>query len=423
MYQNNPGRIEKEAVAMPADSEMIISPAALAFHKLLFEKRKQGYERNDRNEFDARYADPAYYYTNKKNQLIKNPKKVSGSVLKSNSHFSLEKVYRKKKLVGFRIKRNDRSKNNPEMRAFSGVVWATTDNVKARELRTLFRRRSGIHDMRVYQEGNGFVLEFKTVNGFQRINATPARMQRDTLLEYSERMQSTMFRSYSKMLNRRSKQMERSIKRDERNEQRWFTNVTNDSIAAWNKAAPQMNADEKSMDFDSWANYFAKEKRKIILKEMQNSFSSIQVTEGSSGKGTVQANLLYQALTISGFGIYNCDHCGELPDPVSVDAVFAVNGQDKRINPSNVYVIDREINTSTNFFKQNRKGMSITYNGPGRNALIIIDNSGQLAYVDEKSFDTAEQKGGQTIFQAVLISSIPASPAQLRDLLLGAENE
>jgi hypothetical protein len=428
VYENSPGKVDNDNQVGKAGLVDVGQAANFSFAVKAFydwAQKKSQWNANlrgtkyDTLDFDSRYDDNHYSYTSEKEK--------AGLIFKrdyspNDNSFRLQKTYHHKGDVCFKIVHKYRTYNNPEISAFSGVNWETKDALTSGEIKQLFREQSGINDIRIIDDGDGFILEFKTKKGKIQIHAVPSYLQQGKPVEYREKSQASMFKRYNKVLNKRragfNKMVENNKNDIDQTDSDVDADMKMDSVSYWNKIQPKMNADEKSMDYKNWLGYYKKQMPALIKQDQVNDFAYVQVTEGSSGAGQVQAEALYQELKVSGFGIYNCDHCGALPAPIAMNAQFEVQGMVSP-NASNVYVIDRNINSSTNFFNRGGNMVNITYNNGSKTSLIIIGDDGKLYYTDSDAFQTGTRmNNGNTRYPATMITDQPASPQQIRDLIL-----
>ncbi len=419
-YLNNPGKVEKDNADTATQPETF-SEALISFYNWRDLQRisEKGFDFDeyDTTDSDTRYASTDYIYERKKKAF---EEKNSGSVIKNSSYFSLQKTFHRKDTTCFKIARLSRLNfNNPELSAYAGVTWMTTDKINSREMRRLFHKRSGINDCRITQEGDGFVLEFKTLTGFKKINAVPSRMQNGHPVEYKEKFQNSLYRRYSRQLTRREWHLDRTALRNMKKMAAQSPKtkiISTDSILYWKKVKPQMTPAERKMDFNAWMAYYEEQLPKLI--QWENSFKSGMVMEGVKGAGNAQAEALYQALSISSFGIFNCDGYPPLQNPVATNAKIDVQGM-KDVHTTNIYLINKDVNTSVNFMSWRQEPINIKYDSQGKNVLIGIDAQGRIYFTDENAFGQATREGDNTRFPAVLVTDKPATPQQLRDLISG----
>ncbi|MEO5645034.1 MAG: hypothetical protein ABIQ40_11105 [Bacteroidia bacterium] len=431
VYENSPGKVENDNAAAGklavAAKDLGFSIAVKEFYNWSQRRKEWNNEKTDNIDpydtlaFDERYNDTSFVYTGKKKY---HDGKYTSSIFEN--AFSLHKTYRLGDTMCFTLVRNNSYGNNPEVTSFSGIHWKTTDIGKDKELKQLFRKKSGIHDMRIYENGgDGFILEFKTKKGKKQIHAVPTNLRNGKPVVYSQKVQATMYKRYTRGLEKRKKKLSMEIVKTKKElNESLISSAANkelemDSAGYWKQLAPKMNEKEKAMDYDAWLNYYNATLPAIVKAEQSNDFAYIQVTEGSQGAGKMQAEALYQELKLSGFGIYNCDHVSNLPAPVAMNATFEVPGMSAP-TASNVYVIDRDINTSTNFFNRGGSNVNITYNKGSKTSLIIIDEAGRLFYTTAGAFGSGVNSGnGNTRYPATMITDQPASPQQIRDLISG----
>jgi hypothetical protein len=403
IYQEHLGKTDNPVAVEEEDTDYL---PAFAFHRRTLVDLRRMPKLMDTTSLDARYADITYGYMEKN-------KKYAAAAAKDfffASHWSLKKIVSKKAYCCFKINRRYRNGNNPEMSAFSNVIWKTTDNVRTKELKRLFRKKNGINDIRIYFDGSGFQLEFKTYNGFRTIAAVPVRVINNKTVEYTAAMNRSRYKLYSRMLDQRKRRLTKDIKNNKNNVARWKRKLSADSVRHWKKLRPVMSQHQKNMSYAEWVAFAGKQK---FNSSAMNPMYSL------SAAGREYNSQAYQKLSTFRFGIFNCDHTLPLPEPQEIFALCNVNGV-KSKGTSTIYLLDQ------------RRNMTITYNAMDESspvpiafgkthsyALVAISWDGLVSVGDADAFRTRRPIDDHTcVFETTSVSDQPLSAQDLRMLLL-----
>ncbi|MBI3512093.1 MAG: hypothetical protein HY064_15655 [Bacteroidetes bacterium] len=414
-YQENTGSVESDN-SSNALTVQLPSEAVQKFCTKMKELSKKRPRQFDPNDLDTRYNDLDYYYDQRKGTY----RGFFKTKTAQQNVFRLHKNYHHKGTTCFYLERMlAHNNNNPELRAFAGVKWMTTDNLRTKEMKDLFRKRSGINDVRIYDDGDGFILELKTPKGFRKINVVPVHLLKSGPKEINERSKNSMFRRYTRALDKRKNSMTHSIQRMGKRNAGLLKELSQDSLNAWKDCKRLMNDSEANFDFAGWMDYYKNEFPKLMGNNAAF-YPYGNYPNGVADAQTQQNELVYQSLSIASFGIYNCDHCGDIPDPVNVRTDFKVNDS-ATVATANLYLIDRDVNSATSFFPDKGGKPLVTYNKTGTNVMVIVDKKGKLFYVNENAFLDGKKMNGNTRYDAALISEKPATLEQLRNIIFGEE--
>lgn len=407
VYQSSPGGIEqKDAVAMPKVA-FSFSTAAQRFKSVTYEKLKKRPTLGDTLSLDARYEDTNYVYMTKSIHARGNERIVK-RWYRGATNWQLRKISAGKGNTCFMLTRIPyRYDNNPEMQAFAGVMWQASDPVSRKEFKKYFSRNSGINDIRMsYDGGASFTMELKYPWGYKQISVTPVKIFARKPVAYSDKICARMFRNYSRSLHRRKVKLDRGITIRFRRLQSWKRAAARDSVACWQHLNRLMNAKEKPMNYPEWVNYLKAE---------------TAINDSINGKrGLAQADAVYQALSLDGFGIYNCDQIRRIQNPVEVYAM-SVSGDGKAVASTRMYVIQKKKNMV--FCYYNSDGATkIAYGKDAENKLLAVSPDGSLAYTDENDFTRMQKTSMRTYaFPSRQIATKPVSPEELRNILFPAE--
>ncbi len=403
VYQENLGKTDNSADNINEDQDYF---SAFAFRRRTQLDLSRMPRSMDTASVDYRYADLSYSYMSKdKNYITSAGKKIIKA-----SHWSLRKVINKKGYCCFKINRRYRSGHNPEMSAFSNVLWKTTDNVRSKELRRLFRKKNGVNDLRIYYDGNGFQLEFKTFDGFKTISATPVRMFNDSLVEISPSIIRSRYKLYSRMLEQRKKSVVKDIKHNKNYVARWKKKLSADSVRHWKRLRPTMSENQKAMTYGEWIAFARKAKFNSSVLNPAYSLAS------AGQQYNAQA---YQRLSTFKFGIFNCDHTLPLPEPVEVFAFCNVDGV-RNENISTIYLLDQKKNMTIAYEANGNSGpLPIAFGKTHSYALVAVSADGKVSVGDVNAFNERKHVDVRICsFETTSVSDQPLTTAELRELIL-----
>ncbi|MDQ3111659.1 MAG: hypothetical protein M3R17_17355 [Bacteroidota bacterium] len=414
VYEDKPGSVEQKQETVLTKTPFVLSAAVQRYRFKTMAMLKKRPSLGDTLSFEARYEDTNYVYM--KRVVRSNLKSTSRAwQLKSSASWQLRKVPAGKGNTCFMLNRilyNHKKKslynaNNPELQAFAGVLWQATDPISRKEFRAYFSRRAGITDVRVeYDGGADFTLELKYLWGFKRISVTPVKIVNKKPVAYSEKSCARRFKNYTKGLNRRKIKLHRENARSLRNLLSWKRAAGRDSVTHWNDLRGVMNAEEQPMDYNNWVSYTRDQSFKL------------DSTNGVAGAS--QTTAVYQALSIQGFGIFNCDQIRRILKPVEVFAM-AMTPDGKARPSSTIFVIDKDKNMV--FSYSNYTGSTkIIYGENAQNKLLSVAPDGSLAYTDETEFTRMQKVTPGTFgFPSREIATKPVSAEELRKIMFPSE--
>ncbi|HLG02890.1 MAG TPA: hypothetical protein VI731_04805, partial [Bacteroidia bacterium] len=370
---------------------------ALAFRNSTLNSLRNRPARVDTTDFETRYSDLTY----------KNETKAYDLNLNKNysSHLYLEKVVSTKNYTCFIIRKRFRSNRlNPELSAFGRMVWKTTDAVKSKAIKRLFRKKkSGINDLRIYRNGSDFTMEFKTNDGFKTVGVEPVRLAGKKTKAYPRQLLKSRYRLYTRLLEQRKRKMTRMIERRLELEKRWNAKLAGDSVRCWNKLRPRMNTHQQSMNYKQWVDFC-----RAYKFEAPSDASRLIMA------ATQYQKVAFQRLSVVRFGIFNCDHTLPLPEPQQVFAICE-SPDGTRAQVQNIYLLDKNKNMVLNYSAFTRGDpVAIAFGRFHNYILFAVDWNGNLLIADEHAFKSRKVIGQQAFFQATPIGDGPMTPQEIR---------
>jgi hypothetical protein len=161
----------------------------------------------------------------------------------------------------------------------------------------------------------------------------------------------------------------------------------------WDFNKPLMTPEEMKMTKEDWVDYFDQNKESMLKryaeyedKEVQQCLERVKEMERAQ-KNRVAINnadnAVRQRLSISSFGIYNCDQIQRLFEPLIVYADYS-DQQNNKIIPIFIYIIDEKINGLLRYdgfmgYSPNR----FAYSPKSETTLLAFDADGN-AYIYNK---------------------------------------
>lgn len=353
----------------------------------------------DTTDFDRRYEDTCYFGTYRSRINNANNQKAFVDKQRASSRLYCRRRASGADYTVISLEQVSASYGmNPELAAYAGYFWKIDGKMSGRQVSTRFGRKSGINDMRIIQDGTDYYLEMKYFWGYDRIKAEPVKLDdKKKPVSLKDDKKSRLFRSYDTRLENRRKQMNRNNDHQKRKHLTRVQRAHNDSIRVWKGLNKEMNDEEKAMDFPAWKDYVKKQRIKM--------FATIL-----NGK-TAGESAAYQALSISGMGIFNCDQVFRMTKPKefvakTIKVVGAV------IVPVCIFVIDKAKNMVFRYGgvwageqKPRRDGVAGSYDQGSTNQMLATDAEGNLYQVTEQEFgDQAVQGTRDMDFSGVPLS-------------------
>lgn len=300
---------------------------------------------------------------------------------------------------------------NPELSAYSGYYWKVNGKMSEKEVSNRFGRKSGINDCRLLQNGTDYMLELKYYWGFDTINAEPIQLDKNgNAVSLSDERKERMFNAYTKRLDGRRNQMVRDNARQVHFQNTRVQRAHNDSVRVWRGIHKEMNEMEKPMNFATFRDYASGERIRSY-QAIMNSYTNAR-------------SAAYQALSVAGMGIYNCDQVSRMEKPRDfVARTISIVGT--VVTPVAIYVVNKVRNMvftySSNGFL-NLDGVKGSYDSNSRNSLLATDMDGNLYYSNEDQFDSATMGIDMRLeFEAVQVSGPNATPETVRQAVFSAQ--
>jgi hypothetical protein len=420
-YLSNPGSVESDSISVttPAARQAAVSDfqfaqkegldsllnTTAAVNRYLINIAAITRPRvKDTTSFDRRYADTSYFGEHRSfaGSLRGWKQKQARS-----SHLFIRKRASGKNYTVVSIEaRKGYFQSNPELGAYRGYYWKIDGNIRGGQISKKYGRKSGINDCRILQEGGEYFIELKYYWGFERLRAEPVTLDSENKPKsLSERRQKTLYDHYSRRLNHRRKQMDRGNEREVKRQERKEDRMHNDSIRAWRSAKPCMTAEEEAMTYEEFHAYAKAEKIRMLAPVLNK-----EVNAGSA---------VYQALSIEGMGIFNCDQIARIAKPKQILAkTIAVAGA--VIVPVIIYVVDKVRNMVFTYSGGGGNGVPATYGEDTRNYLLATDKEGNLYRTTDTQFDQRSAVGPDEFqFEADKISGPATTPQSVREAVFG----
>lgn len=400
VYESSPGEVESvaagTATVMP-DTAASFSEA-VAFYNGKIRKIRRGNRMADTLSFDSKYADTNYIGED----LVKvSARYTRAQKAKRFSRFYLRKYAGGKDYTCVKIERTrDKYKGNPELTAYRGYYWKLDRKMRGPELRKKYGSKSGICDLRIINDGGEFFIELKYYWGFDRIKATPVRLNSDRKpVEVNDMMKSRMHRNYTRNLNSQRRSSARRVSRELRTFKHAMQKASADSLEVYNRTIKHMDADEAAMSRREWENYVTRENVRVF----------------SANAPDVNAtSAVYQALRVRGMGIYNCDQVRRLTHPVT-KMLKTISTTAGAIVPVMVYVVSKTANMVLSYYQNGRGGIEFSYGRKDVNNMVAIDQEGNVYVVDEEDFPAMADAGHNKVeMEGALIEGEPNNPEVIR---------
>lgn len=353
-----------------------------------------------------RFADTSYFYLHKKRTVLgaKPEKKSQEEYLYSKSPIYLKTVKREKGdpkgIVKFRVMQRIQSRNivlNNEIRAFDNMVMVYEGPMSQPEFRNHFIKKRRYCDMRFVHspKSTGIDLQLKDGNGFETLEAS-VYSEKDNDGMAVRKLDNT-YRRYSTALRRNQKKFDQEITRT-RDRNRKHTEAVESQM--WRTIRANMSDEERAMTKEQWLDYY---------KELRASMAE---------RETIQANIS-RNLSISGFGVFNCDQIKRLESPVKILASYT-NQQGKEFDAATTYVIDSKIRgvlTYSGAYAGLKEG-EIALNPKTTKAILVVGKNGGVGVINGEAIKAMQIKGRHASFR---ITEVETSLANINDLqaLLG----
>lgn len=402
-YLESPGSVEQEMIPAVSEVRSPLTSAVQYYISNIWEAAARPLTR-DTTSFDRRYSDTAYlgmvkYQSNEDEYYYRNKREAS-SKLYLRKHGSGDD-YTLVRIAGVKT-----YNKNPELNVYDGYYWKIDGKMSGAQLRTEYGRKTGINDCRIIQEGGEYFMELKYSWGFKRIKAEPVKMTRNKKASYlGDQTKDHLFRQYTKRLNYRRNKHAKDINQHVVNYKREVKRATRDSVRVFERTKPVMIDSEQTMVFTGWNTYVNAERERTMTAQQR------------AWKATGN---VYQALTVSGMGVYNCDQVRRLVNPVRA-VTTKVKAAGVAIVPFIIYVIDKARNMVLTYSGNGGGGVPITYGKNATNSLLMVDGTGSLYMSTPEQFNTGVENGNGDSFEGQLISGPDANPETVRQAVFGEE--
>lgn len=401
-YLESPGAVEQEKIEVAPKAEAPMS-AAVQYYVSNILSAAPAPLTKDTTSFDNRYSDTAYIanvkYENRKDDFYFKRKREASCKLYLRKHGS-GADYTLVRIAGVKGYHKDR-----ELNVYDRYYWKIDGKMSGSQLKQEYGRKTGINDVRVINESGQYYLELKYSWGFKKIAAEPVKMDdHHKAKSISDVMKNQLFRQYSGRLDNRRKSMDRENQRVVKSYQRKLNRSSRDSVLVFDRSKKFMDDSEATMEFNPWNTYVADE-RERTKTAMQRAWEAT---------GNV-----YQALSVAGMGIYNCDQIRRLVNPVS-KVTSAVKTASAAVVPLIIYVIDKARNM---VFSYSGTPVKISYSRNATNTLLMVDGTGSLYMTDPEQFKTGIQSENGETFEGTMISGPQTSPQTVREAVFGPSPE
>jgi hypothetical protein len=399
VYESSPGEVESVATTRtPSVDSIAPLSKAVAYYNDNIRKVNRGYFLGDTLSFESRYADTNYIGEH----LVKVSARWSrAQKAKRFSRFYLRKYAGGKDFTCVRIERTrDNYVKNPELSAYKGYYWKLDRRMRGPELRKKYGNKSGISDIRIINDGGEFFIELKYYWGFDRIRATPVRLNSDRKpIDVNEIQKSRLNRNYTRHLNAQRRSDARKVSHKVRVFNRKKLKASADSANVYNRTIKYMDETESAMTRKQWDQYAMQENIRIYNAKNPSANS---------------VSAVYQTLQISGMGIYNCDQVRRLTNPVT-KVLKTITTNAGAIVPAVVYVVSKTANMVLSYFQGSRGGIEFSYGKKDVNSLVAVDKEGMVYVVDEEDFPNMADAGRDRVdMEADPVDGEPSNPEVIR---------
>ncbi|MFM9985190.1 MAG: hypothetical protein ACKVOK_08165 [Flavobacteriales bacterium] len=282
----------------------------------------------------------------------------------------------------------NRTGQNKEYDKLGVDCWMADTGLKSKEFRKMYAGKKLYTDMRVEQSGDGYLLRLKGENGISEILVEPMKaikQKRKTLYTEDE----INYKAYRKELNRKQKRFDKAVMRKMRRTKKWMDESnkavrTDETI--WVDSKPYMNKTELALNFEKWKEYcdsIAFNEKNILDASKADAFN------------------FTRSLSLSGFGIFNCDQVRRLRAPVQVLASYSdTSGNTTPVEIT--YVVIPRMNGVLSFISNPKKqNNSILLEGFADFALVTINESNGISLVNRSEMGIKKFEEGKEYSFAV----------------------
>jgi hypothetical protein len=405
VYKGKPG--EKTEVREAVVQNPVTLTKAMLMFKSLQQRRLP--KIGDTTHFDERFEDLSYAYLTKRKDTY--DKKGKLKFIYGLQRINLRKTGSGKNCTYFTIS-FVKWPNHRELGIYSPYTWCIDQKMNAKSFKAMYGKNVEFVDARVKYEGGQHTLVLKNRFGFKEIPVKLGRMRDKKFEPVSKTNADRLHRGYVRQLSICKRSFERSITKEKKTYAKRMLQVKKDSLKVWNTIREEMTAEEKSMTTDEW---FAEYKR--IL--------NIEISAMDSLAGNL--NNVLRSLTLTGFGVYNCDQIQRLDRPVEVFTILNTPEAPQGFNAQTIYVIDKRDNSVLTYYaggygtiapKAKDKAIWTAFSPYSQNTMLGVDDKGNMAVVKSEGFDGRNfTRNREEEFDANLTTGNASTVADIRKLI------
>lgn len=288
----------------------------------------------------------------------------------------------------------------PELNAFSGTVFVMEGKMKYSDFNGRYGTKMKFSDIRIQLDGDNAQLEMKSYKGYTTVNANLARLNpKDSIENIQTKTLASIRMSYNRSLNNRRKGVTRNVNDQV---QRYNAALAINKKAGrkeWKRVQKYMSVEELAMSYDQWISYYTR-----LAMPQDNRPEVIRY------------------LSVSGFGIYNCDQVERLEQAIFAKATFK-DEQGLMQRSKTTYVIDGRMNGVLTYNEERgRYKYDANYFALDKSAntvLMMILADGKLGYVTAGDVHTARENrdGNKVEFAIKTVNPDEVSLDELRTRL------
>jgi Leucine-rich repeat (LRR) protein len=336
--------------------------------KIYHSRRPRASNINDK-PYKEMFDDTTYFYHSTKEDEYRtrsNWKKTRQQHFYAKSPIILSTVKREVKdakgIAKFKITQRWKRKDlhfNQEINAISGLTLVYDGPMSAAEFKAKLIRKRRYDDIRVkYTPGSSEVtLELKDHNGFETITAT-IYPDKETISTQDKRRFTMSYRKYQDDVKRSEKKYNKVIAEKKKEDKK---RCNKQEMSAWATARSAMTKEELAMTKPQWTEYYEK------------------MLASTTDAGIITSGIT-RNLSVSGFGVYNCDQIKRLQNPVRVLASYR-NEKGEDIDANTTYVLDKNVRGVLTYsgayagLKENE----IAFDPGSTQSIMVIGNNGKVS--------------------------------------------
>lgn len=348
------------------------SEAWKIYHRWLGYKNGRRNEQVDTKPFAERFQDTSYFYLTKKDQGTlarwnnRGRKKTRDEVLYAKSPVILKTEKRvredRKGIVKFTITQRWKSNGltfHNELKSLEGLTLVYDGPMPGSEFRKHFIRKRRFNDIKVsYTPGSSEVtIELKDNNGFESLTAS-IYSPGEEITKMAKRKLAARYRAYAGQVKQKQRRFDKDIAKDVEAQKKKHEK---DEQFAWKQARKAMTKEELAMSKNDWLAYY----NQMIAASRETDIITSGITRN---------------LSISGFGVYNCDQVKRLQNPVKVLASYK-NGNGDKVSWNTTYVLDKNVRGVLTYsgayagIKENE----IAFDPNSTQSILVISDNGKVS--------------------------------------------